>query len=193
LKLAEAAADKQQGTPSERVNLRRARELLVERGDRIGQPALSRYVSKYADALDPQRDGRETTINIEALVQHRSENINRAASAPSSAPASVSISKGRANEAALNIRAQRQMRELEIAERVGALTPTREVRAAAAEAVSALRNAFALSLNDSAAALAHAFNIEPRLVRPYLRTFEKNGLNAFARALVVAELEPDDA
>jgi hypothetical protein len=193
LKLAEAAADKQQGTPSERVNLRRARELLVERGDRIGQPALSRYVSKYADALDPQRDGRETTINFEALVQHRSENINRAASAPSSAPASVSISKGRANEAALNIRAQRQMRELEIAERVGALTPTREVRAAAAEAVSALRNAFALSLNDSAAALAHAFNIEPRLVRPYLRTFEKNGLNAFARALVVAELEPDDA
>jgi hypothetical protein len=133
-----------------RVNLRRARELLAERGDRVGQPALSRYVSKYADALDPQRDGRELTINFEALIQHRSENINRAASAPSSAPASISISKGRANEAALNIRAQRQMRELEIAERIGALTPTREVRAAAAEALSALRNAFALSLNDSA-------------------------------------------
>ena len=115
--------------------------------------------------------------------QHRSENINRAASAPSSAPASVSISKGRANEAALNIRAQRQMRELEIAERIGALTPTREVRAAAAEAMSALRNAFALSLNNSAAALAHAFNIEPRLVRPHLKAFEKNGLEAFARAL----------
>ena len=81
------------------------------------------------------------------------------------------------------------MRELEIAERIGALTPTREVRAAAAEAVSALRNAFALSLNDSAAVLAHAFNIEPRLVRPYLKAFEKNGLEAFARALVVAELE----
>ena len=85
------------------------------------------------------------------------------------------------------------MRELEIAERIGALTPTREVRAAAAEAMSALRNAFALSLNDSAAALAHAFNIEPRLVRPYLKAFEKNGLDAFARALVVAELKSDDA
>ena len=177
----------------ERMSLRRARELLAERGDRVEQSTLSRYVSKYADALDPQRDGRETTINFEALAQHRSENINRAPAAPSSAPALVSISKGRASEAALNIRAQRQMRELEIAERIGALTPTREVRAAAAEAMSALRNAFALSLNDSAAALAHSFNLEPGLVRPHLKAFEKKGLEAFVRALVVAELEPGDA
>jgi hypothetical protein len=176
---------------TERVNLSRARELLAEMGDRIGQPALSRYVSKYADALDPQRDGRELTINFEALVQHRGENINRAASAPSSSPASVSVSKGRAHEASLNIKAQRQIRELDIAERIGALTPTREVRAAAAEAMSALKNAFALSLNDSAAALAHAFNLEARLVRPHFKAFEKLGLDAFARALIEAELEPD--
>ena len=56
----------------------------------------------------------------------------------------------------------------------------------AAEAVSALRNAFALSLNDSAAALAATFNIEARLVRPHLKAFEKSGLDAFARALTVA-------
>jgi hypothetical protein len=129
-----------------RVNLSRARELLAEQGDLIGQPTLSRYVAKYADALDPQRDGRELTINFETLAKHRGENINRASTAPSSSPASVSVSKGRAHEASLNIRAQRQMRELELAERIGALTPTREVRAAAAESLSALRNAFALSL-----------------------------------------------
>jgi hypothetical protein len=179
-----------------RVNLRRARELLAELGDRVGQSSLSRYVAKYADALDPSRVGRELTINFEALIRHRSENINRAAAAPSSSPASVSVSKGRAAEAALNIRAQRQMRELEIAERIGALTPTREVRAAAAEAVSALRNAFALSLNDSAAALAHAFDLKTRLVRPHFKAFEKNGLDAFARALIekdlVDELERDE-
>ena len=171
-----------------RVSLKQARELLAERGDRVGQSALSRYVARYSDALDPRRDGRELTVNFETLIQHRSENINRATS---SAPASVSTSKGRANEATLNIRAQRQMRELEIAERIGALTPTRDVQAAAAEAVSALRNAFALSLNDSAAALAHECNLEPRLVRPHLKAFEKKGLEAFARALVLAE--PDDA
>src|ERR1700722_2746186 len=174
------------GVLTTRVNLTRARELLAERGDRVGQPTLSRYVSKYADALDPQRDGRELTINFEALLQHRGENINRAATAPSSSPASVSISKGRAHEASLNIRAQRQMRELEIAERIGALTPTREVRAAAAEAMSALRNAFALALNDSAAVIANVCGVEPRVVRPHLKAFEKLGLDAFARALTVA-------
>jgi hypothetical protein len=57
--------------------------------------------------------------------------------------------------------------------------------------MAALRNAFALSLNDSAAALAHAFNLEARLVRPFLKRFEKNGLDAFARALAVDELDPD--
>ena len=129
-----------------RVNLSRAREMLAELGDRIGQPALSRYVTKYADALDPQRDGRETTIDFEVLALHRAENL-RAEPTPSSSP-SAPVSKGRANEAALNIRAQRQMRELDIAERTGALTPTRDVQAAAAEAMSALRNAFALALND---------------------------------------------
>jgi hypothetical protein len=175
------------------VNLRRAREMLAERGDRVGQPALSRYIAKYSDALDPQKDGRETTVDFETLAKHRGENINRVASPPSSSPASVSISKGRAHEASLNIRAQRQMRELEIAERIGALTPTREVRAAAAEAMSALRNAFALALNDSAAVIANVCGVEPRVVRPHLKAFEKSGLDAFARALVVAELEPDDA
>jgi hypothetical protein len=177
-----------------RVSLKRARELLAERGDLVEQSTLSRYVAKYADALDPQRDGRETTVDFETLAKHRRENVNRAEPG-SPATTSPSIQRGRADEAALNIRAQRQMRELEIAERIGALTPTREVRSAAVEALSALRNAFALSLNDSASALANAFNLEPRLVRPYLKAFEKNGLDAFARALIekdlVAEIERD--
>jgi hypothetical protein len=173
---------------AERVNLTRARELLAEQGDLVEQSTLSRYVTKYADVLDPQKDGRDTIIDFEILAQHRRENIGRAA--PSSSPAPTpAISKGRADEAAKNIRAHRQLRELEIAERIGALTPTREVRAAAAEAVSALRNAFALSLNDSAAAMASALNTEARLVRPHLKAFERNGLDAFSRALL-EKLEP---
>jgi hypothetical protein len=78
------------------------------------------------------------------------------------------------------------MRELDIAERTGALTPTRDVQAAAAEAMSALRNAFALALNDSAAVIADVCGVEPRIVRPHLKAFEKLGLDAFARALTVA-------
>jgi hypothetical protein len=69
-------------------------------------------------------------------------------------------------------------------------------RSADADALAALRNAFALALNDSASAIANAFNLEARLVRPHLKAFEKNGLDAFARALLendlVAALEPDE-
>jgi hypothetical protein len=172
-----------------RVSLRRALELLAERGDRVEQSALSRYVTRYADVLDPQPLGRETMVDFETLALHRSQNVNRRGATPSGATSA----RGRADEAALNIRAQRQMRELEIAERIGALTPTREVRAAAAEAMSALTNAFALALNDSAAVIANVCGVEPRIVRPHLKAFEKKGLEAFARALIVAEREPDDA
>ena len=173
-----------------RVNLKRARELLAELGDAIDQSTLSRYVHKYGDVLDPQKDGRDTIIDFDALARHRRENITLAMSSTSSAPAPTpAISKGRADEAAKNIRAHRQLRELEIAERIGALTPTREVQAAAAEALSALRNSFALSLNDTASAMAAALNTEARLVRPHLKAFERNGLDAFSRALL-EKLEP---
>jgi len=198
--LADAADDKPQGT---RVNLRRALELLRQRGDLVGQSSLSRYVEKYADAIEPDRKGREVFVSFDTLAQHRATNINMGCrpEARRSAPAAefaapIARPRGRADEAALNIRAQRQIRELEIAERIGELTPTREVRAAAVEALSALRSAFALSLNDSAAALASAFNLEPRLVRPHLKTFERIGLDAFARSLaekdLIAELEQDE-
>jgi hypothetical protein len=76
-----------------RVSLKRARELLAERGDRVGQSALSRYLSKYSDVLDPRRDGRETTVDFEALAKHRSENINRTESAATSSPTSVSTAR----------------------------------------------------------------------------------------------------
>jgi hypothetical protein len=201
--MADAADDKLRGAG--RVNLSRACELLHQRGDMVAQSTLSRYVAKYADALDPQAEGREVFVDFDALAQHRAQNVNRGyrgrlpaqrSSTPNQFDESISIQRGRADEAALNIRAQRQMRELEIAERIGALTPTREVRDAAAEAMSKMRNAFALSLNDSASALAAAFNLEARLVRPYLKAFERNGLDAFARALVendlVATIEPNE-
>jgi hypothetical protein len=179
----------------ERVSLKRARAMLAESGDVVDQSTLSRYVTKYADSLDPQKDGRETTVVFDTLVKHRSDNQNMGyrgrPQAQKSAPSSAQA-KGRADEAAKNIRAQRQTRELELAERIGALTPTKEVRAAASEAISTLRNAFALSLNDSASALASAFNLEPRLVRPYLKEFERRGLDAFARALT-ENVEPDGA
>jgi hypothetical protein len=140
-----------------RVNLRRARELLAEMGDRIGQPSLSRYVSKYADALDPQRDGRELTINFETLAKHRGENINRAATAPSSSPASMSISKDRASESARNIKAQRELRELDLDQRRGVLVRVAKVEdalAAAGEKIVRIVDQLPMDADDLATAVA---------------------------------------
>jgi hypothetical protein len=139
-----------------RVSLKRARELLAERGDGVAQSTLSRYAARYSDALDPQRDGRELTINFEALIQHRSENINRAEPAsPSQAP--VSIKRGRAYEAARNIRAQRELRELELAERRGELMRVSRVEdalASAGEKIGRIIDQLPMDADDLATAVA---------------------------------------
>jgi hypothetical protein len=144
------------GVSETRVNLRRARDLLAERGDLVGQSALSRYVSKYADALDPQRDGRETTIDYEALAKHRSENINRAeASSLSQAP--VSIKRDRADEAARNIKAQRELRELDLDQRRGVLVRVAKVEdalASAGEKIVRIVDQLPMDADDLATAVA---------------------------------------
>ncbi|HEY1942795.1 MAG TPA: hypothetical protein VGH40_11790 [Roseiarcus sp.] len=162
------------------VGLTRAIGLLAARGDPIKLSTLSRYVAKYADALNPETRGKRTVVDFETLAEHRSQNVNREATT-AARPSSKAV--GRADEAALNIRAQRQMRELELAERIGAVTPTREVQDAAASAVSALKNAFALALNDTADVISKVANVEARIVRPHLRAFERRGLEAFVRVL----------
>lgn len=166
-----------------RVSLNRALQLLAAKGDPVKQSTLSRYVSKYADALKPEKHGREITVDFETLAEHRAQNINRDAAAPMPSAKINSAQRGRADEAALNIRAQRRMRELELAERFKTVTPTREVEEAALAAVSALKNAFALALNDTAQTIAVVVNVEARLIRPHLRAFEKKGLDAFVRVL----------
>jgi hypothetical protein len=139
-----------------RVNLRRARDLLAERGDLVGQSALSRYIAKYADAVDPQKDGRETTIDFEALAKHRSENINGAeASSPSRAP--VSIKRDRADEAARNIKAQRELRELDLDQRRGVLVRVAKVEdalATAGEKIVRIVDQLPMDADDLATAVA---------------------------------------
>jgi hypothetical protein len=140
-----------------RVNLRRARDLLAERGDLVGQSALSRYVSKYSDSLDPQKDGREMTVDFETLAKHRGENISRAATAPSSSPASIAISKDRASESARNIRAQRELRELDLDQRRGVLVRVAKVEdglAAAGEKIVRIVDQLPMDADDLATAVA---------------------------------------
>ena len=168
------------------VSLSEAVERLAELGDDVKISTLSRYVTKYADAIQPKKRGKELVLDFEVLVSHRRENINLAQ--PPGQTAAQKIAGSRSDEAAQNIRAQRLLRELDLAERAGTLTPTCEVEEAAHAAVGMLRGAFGLALNDTAEAIAALTGVEARLIRPHLRAFEKKGLDAFLLALADYEL-----
>jgi hypothetical protein len=62
--------------------------------------------------------------------------------------------------------------------------PRAEVEEAALAAVAAVKNAFALALDEAAESIATLTGAEPRLIRPALRAFQHRGLDAFARQLV---------
>jgi hypothetical protein len=168
------------------VSLKRALELLAEQGDPVKQSTLSRYVAKYADALEPKRRGKEIVIDFEMLATHRRENI-RLDGAVVETPATQSAGT-RSEEAAANIRAQRRLRELELGEREGLLILKRDAEDAAHAAFGAMRSALALALNDTAETLASLTGCEARLIRPHLRAFEKKGLDQFVRVLTDREL-----
>ena len=199
------------GSKIGKVGLSEAIAQLAKHGDKIHLSTLSRYVGKYADALCPEKFGRKTIVDFEALLTHRARNVSRGSPPPLTAPPvtlsapaptiapppmAVNVVGGRADEAAANIRAQRQIRELDLAERVGALCPTDEVKEAATAAVAMLRTAFALALNDVAAAFG-ALGVDPKAARPLLKEYERKGLDAFVRALVergmIDEAPPDAA
>ncbi|ACB96728.1 hypothetical protein [Beijerinckia indica] len=159
------------------VTISKAAELLTAAGDAVVRSSLSRYVTKYADALNPKKMKAGTVIDFELLVKHRKENIRV------EDKKQYDQARGRADEAALNIRAQRQLREIEIGSRLGGLTPTSEVQKAAHEAVAAMRSAFALAVNDAAAAIADATGADLRMIQPHLRAFERVGFEHFVRIL----------
>jgi len=161
------------------VSLGRAIELLAQAADEVTQSSLSRYVAKYADALKPERSGQRVMVDFETLLEHRRGNIHR------ERPAERAIKQkhGRAEEAALNIRAQRLMREIGVAEKQKDLTPTHDVRAAAAEAVAKLKTALAQAQDQTAEEIARACGAEPQIVLAHLTRFARLGLEAFVAAL----------
>jgi hypothetical protein len=133
------------------VSLRVASDLLAEAGDPVEASSLSRYVAKYADALMPQKKGRELLVDITVLAQHRRENVRMP-----TRELPVVGTRTRVDEAAGNLRAQRQLRELELAERTGALTRKSDVEEAAVDALTMLKNAFALAIGRPIGSLTSA-------------------------------------
>jgi hypothetical protein len=147
----------------------------------IERSTLSRYISRHADALNPVRQGRDTLVDLDLLRAHRAENIRLDPAPPPAGPRSFSAS--RVDEAAHKLRVQRQIGEFDLAERLAKVVPRIEVDDAAIAAVSALRNAFELALDEAAISLSTLTRVEPRILRPTLRAFMNRGLDAFTRQL----------
>lgn len=157
------------------VSITKAAKIMADAGHPINLSVLSTYVKKHADVLKPQGSGRgsETLVDFELLSAHRAANTRTEHFG----------NFGRADEATANARAQRKLRELDLAERQGELIIKTEAETGASEAVAAMKNAFALALNDTADTLAAVTKVEARLIRPHLRTFEKQGLKIFAKVM----------
>lgn len=162
------------------VSISELHRRLTEAGQKANRSSLSRYVTRYADALQPVRQGRDTLVSYSAFVQHRGENINVADERPYAVSKQGAAAKARKEEADAGLR------EIELAKAKNLLTPTAEVAAAGREAVGALSAAFDLALQDTAERLAAATGADARIIRPHLRKLKEAALEAFRHKLSTA-------
>ncbi|MEZ5901658.1 MAG: hypothetical protein R3D51_19435 [Hyphomicrobiaceae bacterium] len=158
------------------VSITEAAARLTAAGDAIDRSTLSRYVSRYAAALNPSKLGRETVVEFEKLRQHRTQNIRL-----ESKPLVRTIAKS--DSQARKLDADARIRELDLAEREGKITLKSEVAEAARTAIAELRAALDAAVNDTAEQIAHALGGEPRLIRPALRKMAARAFEAFSERM----------
>ena len=96
-------------------SISKAAELVSKaEGQPVERSTLSRYIKRYAADIEQRREGRETLINVDALIQHRTINIRveRGSAAPYREDRRIASSKERKGE----IEVRRAEIELEDAE-----------------------------------------------------------------------------
>ncbi|ACL55636.1 hypothetical protein [Methylobacterium nodulans] len=166
------------------VSISELHRRLTADGVTINRSTLSRYVTRYADALNPVSQGRDTLVSYSAFVRHRAENINL----PAGATPARSYEEPRRNAAAKARKeeADAALREIELAKARNQLTSTAQVAEAAREAMTALSAAFDLAVADCAERLAAQPSHDPRTIRPHLRKLKEAALDAFRRTLTTA-------
>lgn len=173
-----------------RVSIARCAELLTAAGDTIERSALSRYCD--AHGLKVGRQGRATLVDFEAVREHRSSNYTREVM---SGQASAESPRPVATVTPLPTRddPQRGLKEVQLrnalrdeAERDGLLTPTGEVDAGAADAIAAMRAAFAQAASEAADKLAADLHLpadQVRTIRSHMKRFARVGQERFAQVV----------
>lgn len=162
-------------------------------GQPVERSTLSRYIKRYASDIEQRREGRETLIDVDALIEHRKINIRveRGSSTPYQADRRIASSKERKGEIDVRIAEIELEREEEKRSRErGEIVSVAEVIEAADAAVKAMSAALDEGESDAAAEIAKRTRSEARYVRPGLRTLKRKALEAFRKALFAAGIEP---
>lgn len=170
------------------VSVSKAAEIVSEaEGQKVDRSTLSRYVTRYASEFSPRREGRETLIDVNALLEHRQINIRveRGSAEPYKAATKVSSSKERRGEVQLRLdEIELEREEEKRAQERGQLVPVDEVAAAADAAIKAFIAALDKGESDAVDEIARRTKSEARYVRPGLRILKNSALEAFRQALL---------
>ena len=176
------------------VSISELHRRLKAEGDPINRSSLSRYVTRYADALNPVVRGRDTLVSFETVRAHRAENINIESRPPGRGD--YGSQKIGAAAKARKEEADAGLRELELAKARERLTDRAEVATAAREAIALAGGAFDLAAPEIAARAEKEDGIEQRVTLKILRRYREAGWEEFRRALTKAldgepETNPD--
>jgi len=164
------------------ISITDAAARLSAAGDPVDRSTLSRYLKQHAEALPLRREGRANLVDFSALAQHRGENIRIRSAAPASneaPPVGKRFAGSQSDGAARKAQADAEMRELDLAERRGELTPTAEVDRAGREALVLMTTAFDRAVETEAASLSARFGWDERTVRGALKEFARRGIGVF--------------
>lgn len=166
-------------------------------GQPVERSTLSRYIKRYASEITQRREGRETLIDVTALIAHRKINIRveRGSAQPFAKDVRIASSKERKGEIDVRIAEIELEREEEKRSRErGEIISVGELSLAAEAAIQAFSAALDEAEGDAADDIARRTRSEARHVRPGLRTLKRSALEAFRRALldVIPSPEVDD-
>lgn len=169
------------------MSVSKAAEIVsASEGQRVDRSTLSRYIKRYASDFAPRREGRETLIDVNALLEHRKVNIRveRGSAEPFKGDVKVASTKERKGEIDVRIAEIELEREEEKRARErGEIIYVADLAAAAEAAIKAFGAALDEAESDAAEDIARRTRSEARHVRPGLRTLKRSALEAFTRAL----------
>lgn len=162
-------------------------------GDYVDRSTLSRYLKQHSEALPTRGEGKANLVELGALKAHRSENVRlrpRPATGqvaqggrPGTAGRQTRFAGSQSDGVARKAIADAEMREMDLAERRGQLTPVDEVDQGGRDAIALMLSAFDRAVESDAAAASVKYGWDERVVRIVLKAYARHGLEVFNREI----------